>query len=245
MIRMKNGGITLAFHSSGNLLVSTSWEGMLRVWDPWSGREVLATPASIHAWRSGLDGRLLLVEPKGSKLRLLEVTPGQEFRTLSPDAVDHNFTIFHSLDISPDGDLVAVSTENGLCFFSLKRNRMIDYLSLGETRGVFFEPGRVLRLWAWSTQMGTRRWPMTWANSRSDRLEFGPAEQTALPGTRDIALSMNGKLLVGIGDNDIAVLDRGLPGKTLKLAPTSQGWNVSIGRDNRYLAAGRDPHPGG
>ena len=46
---LRNGGITLAFSHAGNRLVSVGWEGMLRLWDPRTGKQLFSTMSPTTA----------------------------------------------------------------------------------------------------------------------------------------------------------------------------------------------------
>src|SRR5262249_33368854 len=47
-----SGGIILAYHPGGELLASRGWNGVLRLWDNRTGRQVLSRPS---AWSSTLE----------------------------------------------------------------------------------------------------------------------------------------------------------------------------------------------
>jgi serine/threonine protein kinase len=57
------GGIGLAFNHAGDLLASNDWHGVLRFWDPRTGRQVFSTPFLGGYPRFSSDDRLLAVTP--------------------------------------------------------------------------------------------------------------------------------------------------------------------------------------
>ncbi|HMC88599.1 MAG TPA: serine/threonine-protein kinase, partial [Gemmataceae bacterium] len=72
----KTGGIAVTFNYTGDLLASSAWEGVLRLWDPRTGQQLFSTPASMLIPRFSPDGRLA-AEIDGTRLRLWKVTPAQ------------------------------------------------------------------------------------------------------------------------------------------------------------------------
>ena len=77
----------LTFHPEGGLLASHSWDGVLRLWDPSTGRPLLQLPLTVaDRPRFSDDGRWLGAVPHGEQAELLEVTPSREYRTLVSSA---------------------------------------------------------------------------------------------------------------------------------------------------------------
>ena len=78
-----SNGIIIAYHPGGELLASRGWQGVLRLWDTRTGRQVLSRPS---AWSSTLafdrTGRWLSVDATQEKARILEVADAAECRTL-------------------------------------------------------------------------------------------------------------------------------------------------------------------
>src|SRR5947209_3905665 len=52
-------GIRLSFNHAGDLLASSSWDGMLRLWDPRTGKQLFSTPTVSRTLRFSPDDRLL------------------------------------------------------------------------------------------------------------------------------------------------------------------------------------------
>jgi hypothetical protein len=65
------GGMVTAFNPAGDCLLSNDWGGILRLWDPRTGGQLLHTHSSATVFSR--DGELLAVDRSGSRLRLLRV----------------------------------------------------------------------------------------------------------------------------------------------------------------------------
>jgi hypothetical protein len=74
-----SNGIGVAFTHGGELLLSWSWDGTTRIWDPVIGRELLRMPAQYLTLRS--DDRQMAVWKDG-QLELWELAGQREYRTL-------------------------------------------------------------------------------------------------------------------------------------------------------------------
>src|SRR5262249_13877035 len=75
----QNSGITVAFAAGGDLLVSSAWDGSSRLWDPWTGHELLRLTGDARY--VSRDGRRL-ASRAGHTLTVWEVAPGREYLPL-------------------------------------------------------------------------------------------------------------------------------------------------------------------
>jgi WD40 repeat protein len=120
----KSGGIGFAFNHRGDLLASISWDGMLRLWDPRTGKQLLSTVAyGMGFTQFSSDDRLLAARSNGTKLQILEVAVGHEYRTLVRDPVlGRGF--YEYTAISGDGRLLAAGMQDGFGLWDLDRQTL-------------------------------------------------------------------------------------------------------------------------
>src|SRR5262249_39777914 len=159
----------LTFHPEGGLLASHSWDGVLRLWDPSTGRPLQQLPLTLaDRPRFSGDGRWLGAVQHGQRAELLEVTPNREYRTLASSVAFAAGTEYNHGDVSPDGRLLAVGRDSGACLWDLRTGRELAALPAG-TVYVFFEGGgkegpaahRRPSALLTSGQAGLQRWPIT------------------------------------------------------------------------------------
>src|SRR5262249_36732354 len=120
----------VTFHPQADLLASTSWDGVVRLWDPATGRQMLHFSAEVDL-RFSVDGRWLGLARHGGQAQLLEVIPGREYRTLgfSPPA---SVAIENADgDISPDGRILALCLNDVVRLWHLASGRELAVLPPG------------------------------------------------------------------------------------------------------------------
>lgn len=108
---------TLAFSPDGKTLASSSYDPMMKLWDPSSGRELASLPLAGGTFTGGLwarglaftpDGRTLAAGMSDGSIALWEVASGRQTATLrGPE--QHLFTVA----ISPDGKTLASASKDG------------------------------------------------------------------------------------------------------------------------------------
>src|SRR5262249_52546795 len=73
----QSDGIELTFTARGDLLLSHCWDGTVRLWDPWIGKELLTIPnAYLQANEFHGLRRYLPIHDAGRQARLLELAAG-------------------------------------------------------------------------------------------------------------------------------------------------------------------------
>jgi WD40 repeat protein/Tfp pilus assembly protein PilF len=233
----KNKGITIAFNHAGDLLASNGWEGMLRLWDARTGRQLFSTQSGIQIPRFSPDDRRLAVDRKGNQLRLWDVAAGREYRTLVRDAV-HGRGLYYGGAISPDGRFLAVGMRDGFGLWDLASGNNLAFVTLDWAAWVLFEPSGTLLT---NAPAGLLRWPIQADPASPALLQLGPPQKLPLPGsTCQIAGSQDGQVVASAQSPDqgglVLHLDR--PKRLLRLAPHGDVRSIAVSPDGRLVATG-------
>ena len=75
---LSTSGTLIAFNHRGDLLATHGWEGVLRLWDPITGRQLLKMTAPSLLPRFSPDDRFLGMCVGLDSMQLLEVASGRE-----------------------------------------------------------------------------------------------------------------------------------------------------------------------
>jgi serine/threonine protein kinase/WD40 repeat protein/tetratricopeptide (TPR) repeat protein len=225
---------SLTFHPDGSLLASYSWDAVLRLWEPATGRQLLQAPLAVVP-RFSSDGRWLGIALQGEQAQLLEVTPTREYRTLVSGLGAGQGGYNLDSDISPDGRLLALNMEDAVRLLHLPSGRELAVLSPG--RPLFQPDGRELLIA--TTLEGLHRWPIR-AGAAANELRLGPLRTVVLPDlTTRAERSQDGRTLAVISET-------GGTGALVDLATDSARgpgfvhWTagfVALSRDGRWLAS--------
>jgi serine/threonine protein kinase/WD40 repeat protein len=163
----------LDFHPGGSLLVSNSWDGTARLWDPATGRQLLHFSGTARCDFSR-DGRWLGLARNGEQTQLLEVAPTREFRTLSFGAGSRVGNEASEHDISPDGRILAQTVDDTVRLFHLATGRELAVLPPGRP---VFQSNRELLI---AGEGGLACWPIQPVPAAGE-LRIGPPRTVALP----------------------------------------------------------------
>jgi serine/threonine protein kinase/WD40 repeat protein len=176
--------VRVAFSADGDFLLSESWDGTGRIWDPWSGSQLLVLESS--RWLSRTGSRL--VTRSSENLNLWEVSLGREYLTLPGAKRATGYT--EGLAVSPDGRWLAVATNNGVEFRDLAAGPVRAFLPVGYTQASVFHPsGRELITCG---AAGVHAWPL---RGDGQSLRIGPPRRLARGSFVQCALDGQGRRL--------------------------------------------------
>lgn len=181
--------VHVAFNCRGDLLASTSWDGTVRLWDPYLVRPLIHTLGSGPMLCFSPDDARLAVARDGDRIGYWQVVHGPQFHTIRLNARVPG----RNADISPDGQLLALAEEDGTHVWDLASRREVAKLPGRAVQAALFQGhGEALIT---SGDLGLHRWPITPAADDTG-LQVGPPQELAGGPLGPGRLSPDGRFLV-------------------------------------------------
>jgi WD40 repeat protein len=182
-----------AFVPSGNMLLTSSYDGTSRLWDVWTGRELLRWSGAAGSFSR--DGGKVAIRA-GYDFQIWELSSGREYRTL-PAGQSPSGEHIQGGGVSLDGRLLAVSQGGHHKLWDLRSGAVaMIYAEPGAadarfhpTRNELFTSGRT----------GLFRWPV---RDESNALRIGPPQRLRLS-------APTGRIAFDRGGQTLAAADRG------------------------------------
>lgn len=219
------------------VLMSRSWDGTTRMWDPHTDRQLLVAPFEGKAFSP--DGRRIgfqqgIATNSMAKPGIWEFQPGV-LRLHDSWRFDGPFD--RSGVVSPDERILVSAGSDGLRLRTLPTGRELALMQIGRTWAAVFDP-RGDALYS-SGDIGVARWPLRWGENRA--LRVGPPQILFDQPTRDLSVSGDGRTLAADIQNSAAVvvLDVDAPGDPRLLQPHyGNTRRVTISPDGNLVATG-------
>jgi WD40 repeat protein/Tfp pilus assembly protein PilF len=236
-----HAGIRLSFSHAGDILASSCWGGVLRLWDPRTGRQLFSTPSNTPCLRFSRDDTRLAADMRGNRLGLWEVHGSHEYRTLARGRVQGAAT-YHGCAVSPTLDrLLAVATGSGVWLVDLADGRELAFLPVGNASLAFDSTGDLWTLWG-----ELYRWPVRWREERKS-IEIGPPKLFGKSGQRysgQVAVSKDGRTIgLALHGRGGAIVSTNHPEQEVPLAQVDVRF-VAVNPDGRWVATGSHDGPG-
>jgi serine/threonine protein kinase/WD40 repeat protein len=150
----------LEFPPGGDLLVSSTWDSVTKVWDPVRGTVLVEVPGTLL--QAGSDGHRLGMADIELRPGVWELAPRQEFRLLHHGLAGNRTTgppaNIRSVDIRRDGRLLASAAHDGVRLWDVATGAELAHLDIGPTGTTRFSPDGSHLLT--SGTVGLRVWPV-------------------------------------------------------------------------------------
>ncbi len=227
-------GMSLTFDHAGDCVATSDWNGMLRLWDPATGRLLFSFHGApdLHF---GSDDQSLGLRRVGGKHQVLRVAGGQELRIIRRPTQQQTER-YIDWALHPDGRLLAVTTAAGLGFMDLLTGEEVQFVP-GNFRYLGFE--QTGALWTCSSA-GFFRWPVRSSVGAAHRLRIGPPEwvANAQPGMKG-SFSADGRVAgVPMHNAGALVVHRGASRRTVRLGPQYDVRGALPSLDGHWIVTG-------
>ncbi len=227
----------MAFHPSGDLLVSGFGDGTSRLWDANTGRPLVNWSSGIGDMHFSRDGTVCGFAVLDRQARLMEVADGREYRTLI-SSLGAGKGEYREGDISADG-LLAVGMDDGVRLWELATGRELAFLPDRRTDSVSFVSrgdGRELLTCGFG---GLRRWPISADPQAPLKLRIGPPRDVKLPIVPTRAqVSQDGRTVAVAGEQagTAIVMDLATESVRCTLTPHASMIRAVLSHDGRWAA---------
>jgi serine/threonine protein kinase/WD40 repeat protein len=224
--------VGLSFTHGGDFLLSSSWDGTTRLWDPFGGQLPVRIGGSLD-WLSNNDEKAAF-KLGGAGLAWGEVALGHECRILHSDLEPDKGP--RDCGFSADGRWLVSAHSDGARFWDTANGRELGFLPLGYTWSAIIHPdGR--RFFTYG-QSGLREWQIRQRVGPAGlELEVVASRQLGFQGAYAPAcLSADGKTLAAIHGGTVRVLDVESGNQTAQF--TAPGRFVALSPDGELVAIG-------
>lgn len=248
------------FAPPSHLLVTSSWDDTLRIWDASLGRELL-TMKQAQVLGISPDGNSLAVGLGESELALAEIAHCNSYQVLNPamvgnrsyDSTQHDMV--RSAAFSPDGRLLAIALSEGLFLYHGGSGAYLGHLATGPCDSVLFDQASQTLIS--SGNWGLYRWPIRWSRvpsaepvAISQSARIGPPElltPLALKADMSKAAWLPDQKTLAFIDNSAAqvrLIDTGQPRPcarpfdSLHSANNHRMTTIAVSPDGKWAACG-------
>jgi WD40 repeat protein len=228
---------SLAFNHAGNLLASTGFDGVIRLWNPDNSRAVASHPGGSWHIQFSPDDRLLMGWQQFARYGSLEVAYSQDCRLLY---VRRHGGDLSNPDFSADGRILAAGTDDHVGFWDAFSGKEIGSLPLDQCDAHIFQPdGRGMIVIDRAGGVSLRALERS-GDPASLVYRLGePRRLLDVAGLREGALSQDGRHLAVTheAEGESFVLDLQNPSaKPVVLKPHPQVDRIAISPDGRWVA---------
>lgn len=225
------------FHPSGELIVTDGWDKTLRLWNPWTGEQVLTiSGASDFGEGFSADGRLLGMTRSGAQLQLWEIVTSATYRRAL--AIPPGEPVSDNLRFDPSGRLLITGAVSRL--WDVWGARNLGTLMIGgaafDRRDGLLGSGDGL----WHLPVTFRPASNAPSAAPSERLTIGPMRRINGQRTWKVEVTRDGThaLLIGVNGHEHVVLDLARPNQPGVVLDAPSVATFAIDPLGRWVAVG-------
>jgi serine/threonine protein kinase/WD40 repeat protein len=189
-------GALVTFNHRGDLLVSVSWDGTMRFWDPWTGQALFGTPSRWERVVFSPNDRFLAPGFRANQLGLWEIAAPVGYRTLVRDPIHGPANYIGTPTICPKSHFLAMGLNDGIGLWDLTRGRahksFLDFRRGDRVDAVLFDLAGDLIV---SASGKLQRFAIRPDPGAPGLVRLGPEEQLPLSGRCLIARSQDSKVI--------------------------------------------------
>jgi serine/threonine protein kinase/WD40 repeat protein len=225
--------IHVALTARGDVLASTSWDGTTRLWDTWTGKQLLSTSGFSMDFSN--DDRWLGRGYAGASVGRWEAAVLREYRPLYGHPSEKSVCV----DISRDGRWLASAGQDGVRLWDLAAGKTVAVLPVGPSTSAIFHPSEPLLITA--GKGGLYRWPLhVGKGPAGERVRIGPAQTLTLPtvvSEGHLSWSRDGRTLMVAHAGGVLLLDSAGKPRPPGLLIHPGLWFAALSPDGRWVAS--------
>jgi serine/threonine protein kinase/WD40 repeat protein len=227
----QNTPVRCAFNHQGDLLASYGYDGATRLWDPYSGKELVSIRGEFYCF-SPDDRYLAYWAGRGGEAGLWEIARSPECRMIrAAQAAGGAYP-----DISPCGRWLALIDAAGTRLFDQTTRQEVALVPTGSNGRVRFcrGDGSLVAV----NDKAVYRWPMA-LDAAGATLRVGPPQRLcALPGSHH-DITPDGRWARALLDAEqFVVINLERPAQPLRVKSHRGAELIALSPDGRWLAAG-------
>jgi eukaryotic-like serine/threonine-protein kinase len=222
------GGLAVTFTPDGEFVVSTGWEGKLRLWHWRTGEQVLTRPGGSDL-RFGPDGRLIV--SRDNHLGLAEVAVGRECRRLVQRSSPGKEVRFGQGALHRGGRVLALAMSDGARLWDLETGDEVAHLGTARLGGVAFAPDALVT----NGPDGLFEWPIRRGDQPGSAWQIGAPRCLGSGAFMNISSSADGRFIAQPVPNGALVLDRDHPEQATRLGPQDDVRGARLSPDGRLV----------
>jgi WD40 repeat protein/tetratricopeptide (TPR) repeat protein len=225
----------VAFDHCGDILASNGYDAVLRLWNPWTGEQLLSKPGGGIPPKFSTDDRLINFQD-GSRLSRMELVRPRECRLFGGDALPAN--VESGIAFTPDGRILAGATGDAVRLWDSTTSEELAVLPVKAVNSVLFDPR--MKYLITSGNLGLNQWMI----ERHDDggWQIGAPQTLSVPvgiGNSLGAMARDGRTLAtrtSNGEGVVLNLDR--PGERVPFRSHPNLWWIVLSPDGETVVTG-------